>query len=57
MFKELKNHLFHQPQDNYDKFNQYISLVKNNIIILCNKEYINHQQSIIVERKLDIKNL
>ena len=57
MFKGLKNHLFHQPQDNYDKFNQYISSVKNNIIILCNKEYINHQQSIIVERKLDIKNL
>ena len=39
-----------------DKTNQYISPIKNGIINLCHKKYINHQQNMIVDEKLAIKN-
>ena len=57
MSKQLKNCLFHPPQDHCDKLNQFISSMKNRIINLCNKEYINHQQNITADEKLAIKNL
>ena len=57
MSKQLKNRVFHPPQDHCDKLNQFISSIKNGIINLCNKKYINHQQNITVDEKLAIKNL
>ena len=57
MSKQLKHCLFHPPQDHCDKLNQFISSIKNGIINLCNKKYINHEQNITVDEKLAIKNL
>ena len=57
MSKQFKNYSFHPPQGHCDKRNQYISSIKNGIINLCNKKYINYQQNITVEEKLAIKNL
>ena len=57
MSKQFKNHSFHPPLDHCDKLNQYISSIKNGIINLCNKKYINHQQNITFDEKLAIKNL
>ena len=55
MPKQLKNRLFHPQQDHCDQLNQYISSIKNRIINLCNKKYINHQQNLTVDEKLTIK--
>ena len=57
MSKQFKNYSFHPPQGHCDKRNQYISSIKNGIINLCNKKYINHQQNITFDEKLAIKNL
>ena len=57
MSKQFKNYSFHPPQGHCDKRNQYISSIKNGIINLCNKKYINYQQNITVDEKLAIKNL
>ena len=51
-----KNRSFHPPQDHCDKPNQYISPIKNGIINFCHENYINHQENIIVDEKLAIKN-
>ena len=56
IFKQLKNRsLFHLAQYHCDKLNQYIPSIKNGIINLRNKKYINRQQNISVGEKLAIK--
>ena len=55
MSRELKNRSFHPRQDRCDKFNQHILSIKNDIINLCDKKYINHQQ--YITKKLVTKNL
>ena len=55
MPKQLKNRLFHPQQDHCDQLNQHISSIKNRIINLYNKKYINHQQNLTVDEKLTIK--
>ena len=57
MAKQVKNCSFHPPQGHCDKRNQYILSIKNGVINLCNKKYINHQQNITFDEKLAIKNL
>ena len=55
MSKRLKNRSFHPPQDHCDKLNQYISSIKNGLINLCNKKYINHKQNITSYEELAIQ--
>ena len=55
MSRELKNRSFHPRQNRCDKFNQHILSIKNDIINLCDKKYINHQQ--YITKKLVTKNL
>ena len=54
IFKQLKNRVFHLAQYHCDKLNQNIPSIKNGIINLRNKIYINHQQNISVGEKLAI---